>query len=587
MKNKSNRTPAECEIRSILDSIHEAVIAINKQGIINVFNAAAQRILGMTSKAMRGHFAVDVIPSSRLHTVLQSGVPELNQQQQIGPMRVFTSRIPLRNQDNRVSGVVAIFHDITEIKHLTEEITDITEMKLLLEAIIDSTQDAISVTDQEGRIILVNPAYTKLIGLSREEVLGKTATIDIRKGESMHIHVMKTLEPVRYVPLQAGPQGKEIIVSAAPIIVNGQLRGSVAVAHDISKLRQLTEELGRVKSLVRQIQSRYTFDDIVAKSPIMLKTVERARRAAVTPVTVLLNGESGTGKELFAHAIHHASQHKSAPFIRVNCAAIPESLLESELFGYEDGAFTGARKGGRKGFFEEANGGTIFLDEIGEIPLTTQVKLLRVLQEKEVLRVGSTKPIPLCIRIIAATNRDLAAIVQNRTFREDLYYRINVFPITIPPLRNRIDELPELSHFLLKKLNEEYGRNVQALSPDALAILSDYQWPGNVRELENVLAGGMINMLFNETLMSGKNLPQLGSKAQAPILSSKVSQPDDMASQILAPTLEETERRVIIAALAENNGNRVATAKHLGISIRNLYYKLSKFHISETGNIKK
>jgi PAS domain S-box-containing protein len=579
MKNKSEWAPDECEIKFILDSTHEAIIAVNEQGIINVFNAAAQRILGIPSKDMLGNFAVDVIPSSRLHLVLQSGVPELNQQQEIGSMRILTSRMPVRNQDNRVIGAVAVFRDITEIKHLAEEITDITEMKLLLEAIIDSTQDVISATDQEGRIILVNPAYTRLIGLTREEVLGKPATIDIREGESMHIHVMKTLEPVRYVPLQAGPHGKEIIVSAAPIIVNGQLRGSVAVAHDISKLRQLTEELGRIKSLVRKIQSRYTFDDIVAKSLVMLKTVELARRAAGTPVTVLLNGESGTGKELFAHAIHHASQHKNTPFIRVNCAAIPESLLESELFGYEDGAFTGARKGGRKGLFEEANGGTIFLDEIGEIPLSTQVKLLRVLQEKEITRVGSTRPIPLCIRIIAATNRILAAIVQNGTFREDLYYRINVFPITIPPLRNRIEELPELSHFLLKKLNEEYGRNVQALSPDALAILADYHWPGNVRELENVLAGGMINMLYNETLMLAHHLPKLGAKAQSPVISAPISPSDTMAPQTLAPTLEETERRVILATLTANNGNRAATAKHLGISIRNLYYKLSKFHI--------
>ena len=586
MKNKSKWAPDDCEIKFILDSTHEAIIAVDEQGIINVFNTAAQRILDIPSKDMLGNFAVDVIPSYRLHLVLQSGIPELNQQQEVGPLRLLTSRMPVRNQDNQVIGAVAVFRDITEMKHLAEEITKIREMKLLLEAIIDSTQDVISATDQEGRIILVNPAYTHLIGLTREEVLGKPATIDIHDGESMHIQVMKTLEPVRYVPLQAGPQRKEIIVSAAPIIVDGQLRGSVAVAHDISKLRQLSEESGRIKSLVRQIQSRYTFDNIVAKSLVMLKAVELARRAAVTPVTVLLNGESGTGKELFAHAIHHASQYKNTPFIRVNCAAIPESLLESELFGYEDGAFTGARKGGRKGLFEEANGGTIFLDEIGEIPLSTQVKLLRVLQEKEVTRVGSTRPIPLRVRIIAATNRILTAIVQNGTFREDLYYRINVFPITIPPLRNRIDELPDLSLFLIRKLNKEYQRNVQALSPDALARLSDYHWPGNVRELENVLAGAMINMLFSETLMVTKHLPRLVSKAHPSVVSSKVSQTDTLAPQTLAPTLEETERRVIIATLIANNGNRTATAKHLGISIRNLYYKLRKFHISQDENMK-
>lgn len=579
METKFEGTPDDRAIKLILNTTHDAMIAINEQGVINVFNTAAQHILGISSKDMLGCRAIDVIPSTRLHIVLQSGVPELNQQQEIGPIVIITNRMPVRNQDNRVIGAVAVFRDITEVKHLAEEITTIKEMKLLLEVIIDSTQDVISVSDKEGRIIMVNPAYTRLIGLKREDVLGKPATIDISEGESMHLHVMKTLEPIRYVPLQAGPQRKKILVSAAPIIVNGELRGSVAVAHDISKFKQLAEELGRIKYLVRQIQSRYTFNDIVAKSPDMLKTLELARRAAATPVTVLLNGESGTGKELFAHAIHHASQCKSSQFIRVNCAAIPESLLESELFGYEDGTFTGARKGGKKGLFEEANGGTIFLDEIGEITLSMQVKLLRVLQEKEIVRVGGTRPISLCIRIIAATNRNLAELVKNGTFREDLYYRVNVFPITIPPLRQRLDELPCLTKFLLKKLNEEYGRNVQSLSPEALALLSDYHWPGNVRELENVLAGGMINMLFNETLMLAKHLPNLSSKPRPQPIFTKRIQETVGSSQTLAQVLDATEHQVILSILTAHEGNKMATARQLGISIRSLYNKLNKYHI--------
>lgn len=577
MDMKPDWAPGEREIEFILNSTHDAMIAVNASGIINIFNAAAQRIMGVRPQDMLGKRAVDLIPGSRLNFVLATGTPELNQQQQIGSLRVLTSRMPVRDEQDNIVGAVAVFRDITEIQHLAEEITNITEMKVMLEAIIESTQDVISVTDQAGKLIMINPAYTRLIGLSKEEVIGKPATIDIREGESMHLYVMKTLEPVRGIPLQVGPQAKEVIVNVAPIIVQGQLRGSVAVAHDVSEIRRLTEELGRMKSLVRQMQSRYTFEDIIATSPAMLKAVQLARRAAATPVTVLLSGESGTGKELFAHSIHHASGRKNAPLVRVNCAAIPETLLESELFGYETGAFTGARKGGKKGLFEEANGGTIFLDEISEIPLTVQVKLLRVLQEKEFVRVGGLKPIGVNIRVIAATNRNLTAEVEKGTFREDLFYRISVFPILIPPLRDRLDELPVLANFLLRKLNEEYGRNVRQLAPDALTILRNYRWPGNVRELENILARGMINMLFNETTMQAVHLPPLTGAAALSSFQASKTVPE--LQQGLAPALSHTEKQSIVSALAASGGNKTAAASLLGISVRSLYYKLKKYEI--------
>lgn len=577
MTMKPSWAPDEHEIEFILNSTHDAMIAVNEHGIINILNTAAQRILNINPGDLLGRKAVDVIPGSRLHIVLSTGEPELNQQQQIGSLRVLTNRMPVRDKEDKVVGAVAVFRDITEIQQLAEEITNITAMKVMLEAIIDATQDVISVTDQDGKLILVNQAYTRLMGLSKEDVIGKPATIDIREGESMHLYVMKTLEPVRAAHLQVGLQAKDVIVNAAPIIVQGELRGSVAVAHDVSEIRRLTDELGRMKSLVRKMQSRYTFDDIVAKSPVMLKAVELARRAAATPVTVLLSGESGTGKELFAHSIHHASGRKNSPLIRVNCAAIPESLLESELFGYDSGAFTGARKDGKKGLFEEADGGTIFLDEIGEIPLTVQAKLLRVLQEKEILRVGAAKPLPVNVRVIAATNRNLAAEVETGHFREDLFYRISVLPILIPPLRDRLDELADLSIFLLRKLNEEYGRNVQQIAPDALALLRSYPWPGNVRELENILARGIINMLYNETVLQAMHLPPLtGTAAVSP----KHSVPEAVCSSPrLAPALNETERQSILAALSASNGNKSAAASLLGISIRSLYYKLKKYHL--------
>ena len=229
--------------------------------------------------------------------------------------------------------------------------------------------------------------------------------------------------------------------------------------------------------------------------------MEQARLAAKTPATIFLRGESGTGKELFAHAIHNASDRKYNKFIRVNCAALSETLLESELFGYEEGAFTGAKRGGKRGLFEEADNGSIFLDEIGELTMNTQVKLLRVLQENEITRVGGTKPISLNVRVIAATNVNLEKGMANGSFREDLYYRLNQMPIYIPALRKHKKDIGLFCAHLIEKINQEYGRNVEGLTDAALTRLMDYDWPGNVRELDNVLRRAIIFMQYNETLI--------------------------------------------------------------------------------------
>ncbi|HMM21010.1 MAG TPA: sigma-54-dependent Fis family transcriptional regulator [Selenomonadales bacterium] len=565
------------EMRDILNSTHDGMLAVDEKGIIILLNTAAERLLEISAAESYGRPAKEVIPGSRLHYVMESGLSELNQRQDIGTTCIVTNRVPVRDSGNRIVGAVAVFRDITEVEQLAEEITAMKEIKELLEAIINSTQDAISVVDHEGKIIMVNPAYSRVIGMRREEVLGKSPTVDIREGESVHLHVMKTLESVRGVPMRVGPGSREVLVNAAPIIVNSALRGSVAIIHDISEIKRLNAELAHMKSLVNRGQARYTFDNIVAKSPSMLIAVEHARRAAATPVTVLLSGESGTGKELFAHAIHHASPRKNRPFVRVNCAAIPVTLLESELFGYEGGAFSGALKSGKKGLFEEAGGGTIFLDEIGEIPPAVQVKLLRVLQEKEFTRVGGVKPVGADVRIIAATNQNLEDMVKTGAFREDLYYRINVYPISIPPLRQRPEELPELVRYLLDKLNQEYGRSVQGISGEALNLIREYHWPGNVRELENVLGRAIIHMGIFEDVVAPVHLPPLGK----PMAGAEPVPADGAAAgrRTLAETVTEAERQAILAALAANDGNRAETARQLGIAIRSLYYKMERYGI--------
>ncbi|NWN96582.1 MAG: sigma 54-interacting transcriptional regulator, partial [Bacillus sp. (in: Bacteria)] len=325
-----------------------------------------------------------------------------------------------------VPGSIAemIVHLFKEKEQLIRELQSETiKGDVMLKAIIHSSNDAISVVDENGNGILINPAYTRITGLTEEDVLGKPATTDIYKGESMHFHVLKTKKPVRGVKMLVGPKKKEVAVNVAPIIVDGQLKGSVGIIHDMSEIRELTTELQRAKERIRTLEAKYNFDDIVGRSEEMLIAIEQARIAAKTPATVLLRGESGTGKELFAHAIHNESGRKYNHFIRVNCAAISESLLESELFGYEEGAFSGAKRGGKKGYFEEANNGSIFLDEIGELSLSTQAKLLRVLQEREIIRVGGTKPIPIQVRIIAATNKNLEQDIRKGNFREDLFER--------------------------------------------------------------------------------------------------------------------------------------------------------------------
>ncbi len=296
--------------------------------------------------------------------------------------KIITTRIPIIEENGTLIGAFAVFKDITEVVNLAEEITDLKEIQTMLQAIIHSSDDAISVVDENGQGILINPAYTRLTGLTQEQVIGQPATADISEGESMHMKVLQTRRAVRGATMRVGPNKREVIVNVAPIIVEGKLKGSVGVIHDVSEIKSLSRELNRARQLIRTLEAKYTFEDIIGPSEEMMIAIEQAKLGAKTPATVLLRGESGTGKELFAHAIHNASDRKYNKFIRVNCAAISESLLESELFGYEEGAFSGASRGGKRGLFEEANNGSIFLDEIGELSANTQAKLLTGLTGK-------------------------------------------------------------------------------------------------------------------------------------------------------------------------------------------------------------
>lgn len=394
-----------------------------------------------------------------------------------------------------------------------EEIQYYKDLKDEYDAIFDSSYDGIYITDGKGITLRLNKACERIEGVTAKDVIGKHMKELVDMGvysESVTLKVLEKKAPVTI--LQNVQNGKEVIATGNPVFKNGEIIRVVTNSRDITELNRLKKELYETKQLtekyhseleiLRQEQTRT--GDIIVKSSAMRKVIDLVVHVAKVDSTVLIQGESGVGKEIIAKIIHRNSNRRKGPFIKVNCGAIPETLLESELFGYEKGAFTGASKTGKIGLIELANEGTFFLDEIGELSLNLQVKLLRVLQEREILRVGGEKPIPVDIRIIAATNRDLKKMVQEKAFRDDLYYRLNVVPVTVPPLRERKDDIQPFIMLFLNKFNNKYNLQ-KRISPEVVETLIQYDWPGNVRELENLIERLVVTV--SEEEISVEHLP--------------------------------------------------------------------------------
>ncbi|PAD40893.1 sigma-54-dependent Fis family transcriptional regulator [Bacillus sp. 7520-S] len=561
-------------MKKAIHAIQDGMIVVNRFAQVQFMNEAAAHMAGVELAKAIGKPIQTLLPSSGLPRVIETQQPEYNQLHEFDNGTVIvTTRVPLIFGGD-CSGAIAVFKDVTEATQLAEQVTDLRSIQTMLEAIINSSNDAISVVDENGTGLMVNPAYTKLTGLNSDQIIGQPATADISEGESIHMQVLRTKKTVRGARLKLGPHKKDVIVNVAPVIVDGELKGSIGVIHDVSELNRLSSQLQHAQKRLATLEATYSFSEIVGTSKEMAFAIEQAKRGAKTSFPILLLGETGTGKELFAHAIHNESERKGQPFVRVNCAALTETLLESELFGYEQGAFSGALKSGKKGLFEEAEHGSIFLDEIGEMSPNTQAKLLRVLQEQEIVRVGGTKPIPIHVRVIAATNVDLEGAIREKRFREDLYYRLNKLPIRIPPLRERLSDLPALIDHLLRKLNLDYGHNIQSISKLVLSRFEGYYWPGNVRELENVLARSMIYMDLGATELTDVSLPQeFGQSGKREVSHAAVPKQ-------LQAFLAEKEKEHLRQTLAEVDGVKTEAAKLLGISIRSLYYKLEKYNLA-------
>lgn len=449
-------------------------------------------------------------------------------------------------------------------------------MEIEIKQILNSIHEAITVIDENGIVKVWNENAEKLYNISKGRVIGRhlkktfpnALMLDVLENEKKYDNLHYTLN-----------KGRQVAISAHPIYAKDKLIGVVASERDITEVKELSEELKEANKTVKRLEKKVKsinsneFKDILGKSKCIKKVIEKAKQVSKTKASILITGESGTGKEIFAKAIHSASD-REGKFIPVNCSAIPLELFESEFFGYKEGAFTDALKGGKKGYFELANKGTIFLDEIGELDLSAQSKLLRVLQEYKIKPVGSEKYKSLDIRVISATNRDLVKMIEKGEFREDLYFRLNVINLSMPSLRKRCEDIEIMVRAFIKEYASLNNKKILGMTQPAINQLMAYHWPGNVRELKNAVEQMIV--LSNDTKLTKSVVPNYIKRRIKSSSNNNINKPDTFDLNILT---DDLEKRMIKKALDKFDGNKTKAAKILNIPRATLYYKINNLEI--------
>jgi PAS domain S-box-containing protein/TyrR family helix-turn-helix protein len=490
---------------SVLNAIPVSIFVIDRKNSIVFANNHFQSAFCRRSQFSEGMDLGTVIKETEFLTDLAANTMEGSglHYYSINGVEFIAKQITLQAD---CSLKMVLLKEASAVETLAKETRVYKDLEEELNAILDSSYDGIYITDGNGVTLRLNKACERIDEVDAKEVVGKHMAELINKGyysESVSLKVIKEKKPLTII--QRLKSGKELMVTGNPIFKNGKITRVVTNSRDMTELNELRRQLEENKRITEKYQSELRllrsqavqYESVIAKSEQMKTLINLAMRIAEVDTTVLIQGESGVGKEVLAKIIYKNSKRVNEPFIKVNCGAIPENLLESELFGYEGGAFTGAKKEGKIGLFELANNGTLFLDEVGELPFNLQVKLLRALQEKEIIRVGGNSSINIDVRIIAATNRDLKKAVKDGSFRADLFYRLNVVPLMIPPLRARKEDIEHLAQHFLNKFNKKYETN-KFFSNEALKILLNYAWPGNVRELENLIERIVVTSNENE-----------------------------------------------------------------------------------------
>ncbi len=577
---KAQSTRATEQLKAVLESTPNGIISIDRNHRVVFINSEARNMLKIEADKEVEGWIDEIIPESILvqDEVLVHGKKIRNRKRTHNGQTYVVNAAPIF-EGNEIVGAVASLQLISEFEFMANELNLVKRLNRELDVIIGSSYDGMFVTDGEGTLQQLNAACGKLLGMDPERVLSRNAIEVAQEHKLGDIVVKKVLETKKVYSTSYKLNGKTLAVTGSPVLdENGKIIKIISNVRDLTELSCLREKLEQVNRLkdkylseLSQLRTQVASESEMFRSEEMQRVYDLAIRVAVVDAPILIQGESGVGKEVLASFIHQNSLRRDHPFIKINCAAIPETLLESELFGYAEGAFTGAKKGGKPGLFEVANGGTLFLDEIGEMPALTQAKLLRVLQDQEVTMVGSVKPIKFNVRLLFATNRNLETEVSAKRFREDLYFRINVVPIQIPPLRERPADITILTLALLQKMNEKHHME-KRLSNAALELFTQYSWPGNVRELINVIERLVI--VCNSDLLLPEDLPHNFQLASRPLLTFS-GVPEERSDLPLKCLMDKIEKEIIEKTLKECKSLR-KTARSLGVDPATLLRKLKK-----------
>lgn len=561
---------------SIFDALTSGVVAVDREMNIIVFNDAAARLLGTQKDKALGKNLLSVVPNAGLIHVLQTGEPEVGRLKVVKQRTILANRSPILHHGVMI-GAVSMFQDITEMEKVSRELDSTKVLVNTLEEVLAGAGEWMVVVDASGVVTMISEAYAEFNGVKVSEAIGRHVT-EVIENTRMHI-VAQT--GVAEMGETLTIRGRDVIVNRIPLRDCDRLVGACGrvLFKNVEQLWEVASNLKLFEAKVRYYEkelttlrgARYTFDNIMGSGTAITAARDEARWASKTDSTVLLRGEAGTGKELFAHAIHAAGQRRSGPFIKLNCAADSGDLIESELFGYEEGAFNEAKRGGKPGKFEMAAGGTLFLDEIGNMPAPMQEKLLKALEMREVERLGGSSTRRIDIRIIAATGDPLEDLVEQGKFQRDLYYRIHVIPIRIPPLRDCREDLGAIGEHFLSRLSAESGEPKKSISSDLMEILTAYAWPGNVRELQSVLERAAT--VCREDLLLPQHIPTHLLR-RAPELRKEVTPGS------LAHAKKEAERSAIVAALQATKGNKSRAAALLRIHRVKLHEKMKRYGIT-------
>ena len=567
--------------KDVFDAVQVGVTVFDLQGTAVVYNQAAAKMLGRTPDDFVGRFIGDIFPLvwEEVAEVIRTGRPQLERKLVLEDREIVVNRTPIWSAGAPV-GVICLFQDVSAHKDALRELESYKQLNKLMDAIIESSFDGIWVCDHEGRVIRINTASAQMDGYSVDHFIGRKMEDLVKEGyidRSVTLEVLKKKTTVSLI--QKTSTGFELIVTGNPVFdENGEVQMVVVNEREINFLDRLYQELADSQALAQKYQAQLSqlqdFDDVSKKMVIRSKSMERIIEVAVkvsrVDSTVLIQGPSGAGKSMLSKMIHQLSPRKDKPLIRVDCGSIPESLIESEVFGYEQGAFTGARTGGKPGLFELADTGTLILDEIGELPPSTQVKLLRFLEDNEITRLGGDRPRKLDVRIIAVTNRDLEERVKQKKFRRDLYYRLSVLPLRLPALAERAEDIPVLLFHFMHRFNQKFRQN-KKISPRALDCLCRFDFPGNVRELANLIEQ-LIILTPHDTIQL-LDLPEhvrLGRGEAAPA--------DGRNGLNLKRAVEYVEKDLIHRALAKY-GTQTLAARRLGIDQATLSRKIRRYQI--------